>query len=317
MNPGSFTPAISGFKSSTDSLHGGYGPRAIRSLFREAAAQALASLKADYFGGVEAYRLDERLAEWARTADRQACARRAGQIFATLDYYHSRLVLPGRIERLPSLCRRYFESYFWMRALENLGANLEPLLKALAVTALLPDEWYPQAVLDRQIRDALGRLKIFKEIEITPELGLPPGGLGWMAGTTREAVESLRENLPAGRPCPLHLLEDPVRVCGNRQVIAYDLEETGKRLRLEIYEPDCVCTEHALLVDLRGERPVVVEHCLPGPDRPVAGLICSGYKPVEPPAGALSRFQRSPRIRGFSWALLHWAQRMGSRLLPT
>ena len=305
MNPAAFFPALCGFKSSSDPLLGGFGPRSVSSIFKEAASQALAALKADYFGAVEAYRLDQHLEQWERTADQQACALQAGKIFAVLDYFNARLFLPGRIDRMPALRRRFFERYFWGRAQDNMQANTEALLKALAVTVLLPDEWYPQAVLDRQIRDELNRLKIFREIEIAPDLGLEPGGLAWMAQTTLASVGTLLESLEAGRPWPLHLMRDPVRVCGNRQVIAYALDGTGDRLRLEIYEPDCLCAEHAILVDMSGERPVVVEHCPPEAPRPLAGLVSGWYEPVEPPAGALTRFQRSSRIRGFSWGLRH------------
>jgi len=108
-----------------------------------------------------------------------------------------------------------------------------------------------------------------------------------------------------------------VSIGGNRQVIAYAFEEMGDRQRVAIYEPGCVCTEHALLVDLGEEKPVVVEHCPPGLDRLVTGLVCGRYEVVDPPAGALSRLQRSPRIRRLTWQLRHWTRRTGGRLLPS
>jgi hypothetical protein len=311
MSQAAFTPAISGFQTPEGLLLDGFGPRSVGFLLQEAVSEVLVELKRDYWGGVEAYRLAEHLERWVRTGDLRAYTAPAAEVFTALDYYYAQLMLPGDLGRLPAARRRAFQRYFWERGLDSLRANALALLRTLAVTALLPDEWYPQATLERQIKAELNRLRIFREITITPDLGLEPGGLSWMARTTRQAVEALREPLQAGRPRPLRMIRDPHQLSGNRPAIAYASRE-GKSgmIRLEIHEPDCLCAEHAILVDLVGEKPVVVEHCPPGPDVPLAGLLAEAYQPVMPPPECLTPLQRNRHWRQLTWRLRHRIQRL-------
>ena len=83
----------------------------------------------------------------------------------------------------------------------------------------------------------------------------------------------------------------------NRQAIAYDLQEDPERIfRFEIFEPDCVCVEHAIVIDLRGERPRVKEVCPPEPPIPLAGLLCEVYEQAPPPLECHFPFPKNKQL---------------------
>jgi hypothetical protein len=305
-----FIPELNGCDHLDKALLSGFRPRAFQNILTAACARVLTELKRDYYGGVEAYNLAYHLDRWIQDARVAQCGGEAGTVYAILDYFNAGLYLPRNIHTLGRLRLDSFRRYFWQRSLDNVEANTFALIKALAITSLLPAEWYPQSVLDGQIKAELKRLRIYREISINADLGLAPGGLDWMAQTTASSVTHLQEHLEAGRPWPVRLILDANQLCANRQVIAYGFKkETGPVVRFEIYEPDCICDEHAIQINLGGEHPVVSEICPPGLPVPLAGLICDSYPAGAPPAASLSPIQRNGTARRLFWRLRRWSWR--------
>ncbi len=305
-----FIPELNGCDHLDTALLSGFRPRAFQNALSAATTRVLTELKRDYYGGVEAYNLPDQLGRWIQNAQLERCGREAGTVFTILDYFNAGLYLPKNTQQLERRRQESFRRYFWQRSLDNIRANSFSLLKALAITALLPGEWYPQAVLDGQIKAELKRLRIYREISINADLGLAPGGLDWMAQTTRSSVTRLQEHLETGRPWPVRLILDANHLCANRQVIAYSLKkEPGHVVRVEIYEPDCICDEHTIRINLGGEQPVVNEICPPGLPVPLAGLICDSYPAAAPPTACLSPLQRNGTARKFFWRLRRWSRR--------
>jgi hypothetical protein len=304
-----FNPKLNGFFGSHTALLSGFRHRTSQAIIREACSQVLAELEQSYFGGVEAYNVTFHLETWAREPQLEVCGSDSGKIFTILDYYNAGLYLPKTIQRFDPRQREAFQRYFWQRSLDNLRANLSPMIKALAITAFLPDEWYPQTLLDTQIKQKLKRLRIYRDISITADLGLAPGGLDWMAHATRSAVTLLKERLEARRPWPVRMVLDANHLCANRQVIAYDLNvNPGPVLQFKVYEPDCICAEHAIRISLEKERPAVLEICSHDAPVKLAGLICEAYQHTVPPSKCLTAVQRHEPTRKVSWHLRRWFQ---------
>jgi hypothetical protein len=256
----------------------------IQSIFPEAQARVLEELHRSYFNAVEVYRLPLRTGSWIENAPLQELALEAGKIYVTLDYYAACLPLPRRVKRMGREKEGFLYEYLCRRGLENLEANAHNLLRSLAITSLIPDEWFPQKSLEGRIEKEIRRTGMYRQTQIDLNLRLAPGGLHWLSDATRETLTRVREKLAGGQPWPVRMICCPGRLHGNRQVIVYGChEQKGGKLRLEIFEPGFALKEHALQVVTRGDRLKVVEILGPGREMPVPGLLYEAYDPADLP----------------------------------
>jgi hypothetical protein len=284
-------------------------------VFQEARTWVLEELHRPYFHAVEIYALDRHTLRWIERASLKACAQEAGQIYTALDYYWACLPLPGRMKALGPRKEAVFRWYFCQRSLDNLRANTAGLLQALAISSLLPDEWFPQKDLEILIKNEIRRSGMVREVEVDWDLNLAPGGLRWLAGATQRTVEEIRAKLAEGRPWPVRIICSPGGLPGNRQVIVYACQkQPGGGLRLEIFEPGCDLDEHALLIQTRGEKTSVMEIAPPGRPLPVLGLLWETYSPAPPPLECSPWWLRREGVRQV-WRQLRRGCQMLRKLL--
>jgi hypothetical protein len=310
MPPTYFIPNLNGVQGDSFKRLKGLGPQAFAALLRRTRLSVTEALREKYFGAVDIYRLDYHLERWNEAAGAERIGREAGLLYLILDFFHARLFPRQAKERY--LSTTAFASYFWQRSADNLENNAAGLLHALAVAGLLPDEWFPQVVLERRIQAEIGRLRVFEGTQVSSDLGLPTAGVSWMGQETRVALAAIQAKLAAGEPCLARMIRDPSRLSANRQVIAYDcVARPGPRLRLSIYETGCLCSDHAIEADLSEEKPVLVETCSPNEPMPVFGLLCEHYAPASPPEASAAPWLRNQRIRSWYWRLRYGLHRVG------
>jgi hypothetical protein len=267
-------------------------------------------LHRSYFNAVELYNLSPHTERWIDKASLQPFAQEAGKIYVTLDYFAACLPLPKRMKKLRSGKEAIFYKHLCQRGLDNLQANSTALLRALEISSLIPDEWFPQKNLETLIEKEIKRSGIYNHVEIDLDLGLPPGGLHWLSDANMETVKRVREKLAAGQPWPVRIVRSPGRLDGNRQVVVYGChEQKCGKLRLEVFEPGCSWKEHALQVVTKGKRLKVTE--ILGPDRhlPVLGLLYEVYSPAPLPGECIPWWLRWMALRRVWMKLLAWMQK--------
>jgi hypothetical protein len=270
----------------------------------------LQELHRSYFNAVEIYKLAPHTEQWIERAPPQAFAQEAGKIYVTLDCFTVCLLLPRRMKRLGTRKEAVFSEYFSQRCLENLQANSASLLSALAISNLIPDEWFPEKKLEKLIEKEIQRAGIYSHVEIDFDLGLPPGGLDWLSEATLETVTRVREKLAAGQPWPVRRVRSPDRLDGNRQVIVYACQEQrGGRLRLEIFEPGNPLEEHALQIVRRRERLEVTEILGAGRRQPLLGLLYEAYDAAPVPEECIPWWLRWMVVRRVWIRVMAWLQK--------
>lgn len=289
-----FSPRLDGASDwALDSLED-LAPRQLGRLFLQARQHLLEELHQPYFDAVEHYHLDRQLERWITRSDLLACARRGGKVYATLDHYHACLPLPRQVAEMADRRRAVFERYFAQRALDSLQANTTNLLGALAVTCLIPEQWFPRQELEKQIEQQVRQLGRFLQVQVDCQLKLPAGGLRWLAENTGQAVERAQEALDSGQPCLLRMIQSQRQLADNRQVIVYNCRQVGAGcLRLEVFEPDCVLDEHALQVEIKDGKVSVTEIAPPALPRAVLGLLVDAYTPSPPPEACTPWLKRT------------------------
>lgn len=293
-----FSPGLDGPADWAFAQHESLTNRLLERVFWRARAQVLEELRQPYFNAVETFNLARQTERWICSTPLQVCAQEAGKIYATLDYFSACLPLPRRMRALGESKAAVLSRYFCQRGLENLQINTAGLLRALAISSLIPDEWFPEKDLEQLIKKEIRQLGIYRAVEADVRLSLAPGGLRWLAGTTEQTVEKIREKLAAGQPWPVRMVRSPYKLAGNRQAIVYACQEQpGGCLRLEIFEPDCVLQEHALQLDASGARLRVLEIAPPGRPAPVLGLLFENYSPVAPPVDCSPLWLRNEALR--------------------
>jgi hypothetical protein len=270
----------------------------------------LQGLHRSYFNAVEFYELSAHTEQWIENAPLQAFAQEAGKIYVTLDYFSACLPLPRRTKRLGARKEVVFYEHFNQRTLDNIRANSTSLLKALTISSLIPDEWFPERNLGKLIEEEIKRAGIYSQIEVDFDLRIPLGGLHWLSDATLETVTMLREKLATDQGWPVRMVCSPSTLQGNRQVIVYAChEQRGGKLRLEIFDPGCPLEDHAVQIVKRRERLEVIE--IQGQDRrlPVLGLLCEAYSPAHVPCECFPWWLRSMVIRRVWMRLLVWLQK--------
>jgi hypothetical protein len=301
-----FNPKLNGIQGTISEHLMGIGPRKYETILRQSRRSVLESMRAKYYGAVDIYNLDDHLERWSETGEAIKIGREAGLLYLLLDCFHAQIFPPETLDKSDGLRSAEFSSYFWRRSAENLEANTARLLTALAVAILLPDEWFPQVTLERRIQAEIDRLRVFEKVQITADLGLPPAGLGWMGDTTRTALEAVQTKLKSGKPCLVRMIRDPQRLNANRQVIVYEASPmSGSGVRLSIYEPGCVCSEHTIEADLSGEKPSLVETCVSGEPEPIFGLLSEYYAPADLPKACIAPWMRIRWTRSWYWQFRH------------
>ena len=214
------------------------------------------------------------------------------------------------MKRLGAKKEAAFYEYFSRRSLENLQVNSASLLKALTISSLIPDEWFPEKRLEKLIETEIRRVGIYSHVEIDFDLGLPPGGLDWLSEVTLETLTRVRDKLAAGQPWPVRMVRSPGRLDGNRQVIVYACQEQkGGRLRLEIFEPGSPLEEHALQIVTRRKRLEVTEILGTGRQLPVLGLLYEAYDATPLPRECIPWWLRWMVVRRVWIRLAVWLQR--------
>jgi len=284
----------------------------LEQIFFGVQTRMLAELHRSYFNVVEICKIPLRTECWIKDADLQTLAQEAGKIYVTLDYFAACLPLPRRMRKMGKEKAAFFYQYFCQRSLENLQANSESLLKTLAVSSLIPDEWFPQENLEKLIEKEIKRSGMYSHVEIDLDLGLSPGGLHWLSDVTRETVIRVREKLASGQPCAVRLIRCPGRLYGNRPVIVYGCqEEKNGKLRLEIFEPGNPVEGHALQVVIKENRVKVKENL--GPDRqlPVPGLLYEEYSPAALPRECIPWWLKWVAVRQVWMMVLVWMRKKG------
>jgi hypothetical protein len=278
--------------------------RQLTRVFEKVRACMLDELHTSYYDAVEKYHLAQFTERWLAGSTLLLCARQAGQVYATLDYYTARLPLPGRVSALGSKQAAAFEGYYCQRSLDNLQANAVSLLRSMAITSLIPEEWFPRHKLEEMIENQIRDLGGFTHVEVDCQLNLAPGGLRWLAQATQAAMEGVQEKLAGGQPWPVRMLRSLKRLEANRQVIVYAGRQMKEGcLRLEIFEPGCVLDEHALQVESSESGVKVVEIAPPGQPLPVLGLLLDDYAPAPPPMECRPWWLRSPALQNLWWRL--------------
>ena len=294
----SFSPGLDGAADWAFTEPEGQSTRQVERAFRAARAQVLEELHRPYFNAVETYNLAGHTGRWLEITPFQDCSQDAGKIYATLDYFSACLPLPRRMKALGARKEAVFYRYFHLRSLENIQANTLGFLNALTISCLIPDEWFPEKDLEKIIEKEIRQLGMYGEVEVDCQLRLAPGGLRWLAGSTMQTLENIREKLAAGQPWPVRIVRSPGKLLDNRQAIVYACQEQpGGRTRLEIFDPGCILEEHALQVDVSGEQVDVVEIAPPGPSLPVFGLLWEAYSPTTPPLECSPRWLRREAVR--------------------
>ena len=256
----------------------------LKQILLDARTGALQELHRLYFNAVEIDQLSAHTEQWIENAPPQALALEAGKVYVTLDYFSACLPLPRRTKKLRARKEAVFCKHFDQRSRDNIQANATALLKALAISGLIPDEWFPEKRLGKLIENEIRRAGIYSQIEVDFDLRIPPGGLQWLSEATMQTVTVLREKLATGHPWPVRMVCSPGSLHGNRQVIVYAChEQNGGKLRLEVFEPGCPLADHALQIVRRRERFKVMELQGPGRRLPVLGLLCETYSPATVP----------------------------------
>lgn len=310
MPPTYFIPNLNGVQGDRFKRLKGIGPRGFAALLHQTRQSVTESLREEYYGAVDIYRVDHHLERWGEAAEAERIGREAGLLYLILDFFHARLFPFQSQEK--HLSTTAFASYFWQRSADNLEANAAGLLQTLAVAGLLPDEWFPQVVLERRIQAEIEQLRVFEGAQVSSDLGLPAAGVSWMGQETRAALAAVQAKLAAGEPCLARMIRDPRRMSANRQVIANDcVAGPGPRLRLSIYEPGCLCSDHAIEADFSEEKPVLVETCSPDEPRPVFGLLRENYTPANPPEAGAAPWLRNKRVRSWFWRIRYGLHRVG------
>lgn len=286
----------------------------VKRIFVDARTGVLQELHRSYFNAVEIYKLSPHTEQWIENTPLQAFVQEAGKIYVTLDYFSACLLLPRQMKRLGARKQAVLYEYFSQRGLGNLQANSASLLKALAISSLVPNEWFPEKRLEKLIETEIQRVGIYGQIEVDLDLSIPPGGLRWLSDATRETVKSVRETLADGQPWPLRMIRSPGKLHGNPQVIVYACQEQKRgKLRLEIFEPGNLLAEHALQVVERRGRLEVTEILGAGRRQPVLGLLYEAYDAAPLPRECIPWWLRWMVVRRIWMRVLAWMQR---RKLP-
>lgn len=290
----------------------GTADEALKQVFDEGRAHALMDLRGMYYNAVDVYQLALRTDCWIEEANLQDLVWQAGQIFVILDYFDAYLPLPRRMKRLGEKKAPVFLEYFCSRGMANTQANTEALLSALAISKLIPDAWFPEKELERQIKREIRRSGIYRKIDVELDLGLPQGGLCWLSEVTLQTVQKVRKKLAAGQPWPIRLVGRSSKLGDNRQVIVYACQEQkGRKLRLNVFEPGRAGKEHALEVVVQEQRVKVTEILGGGSHLPVLGLLYDAYIPRNPPYVCIPWLLRWEVVRKAWITVLVWMLKRG------
>jgi hypothetical protein len=206
-----------------------------------------------------------------------------GMVFAALDYYRAKLVIPkgNQLNDHPSRSTpegRVLREYIWRRLLDSLRDNVMKFIGWKLTLKMIPE--------------------------------LFDGGAPQLLRWSREEWGNLKRTLDSGHPCPLFLIGELWNPLQDHQVLAYGYEESTDRRshKIFVYDPNCPGGEDIIQLDFTGSMDNKLQSpdsCTYknglDPDRALRGFFCGQYSWVSPPlaVGLSSGLSASSnRVRG-------------------